>query len=56
MKEKKVYTTPTLIVYGKIEEITKGSGIGLQDIFVYGLGDVIGCVDPNKPLCWKPGS
>lgn len=40
--EKKAYETPELTVYGDIEEITLGSGIGLIDLFVYGLSDPIG--------------
>lgn len=39
---KKTYEAPTLEVYGDVEEITLGSGIGLKDLVVYGLSDPIG--------------
>lgn len=45
---KKTYEAPELIVRGTIEEITQGSGIGLKDLFVYGLSDAIGNCGNNS--------
>ncbi len=42
MDTKKVYEAPKLTVHGDIEKITLGSGIGIRDLFVYGLADPIG--------------
>ena len=42
MTTKRPYTSPKLTVHGSVEEITLGSGIGLNDVFVFGLSDVIG--------------
>jgi len=39
---KKPYNTPQLTVHGDIETMTLGQGIGIRDIFIYGLADPIG--------------
>ena len=45
-RARKTYTSPQLIVHGSVEEITLGSGIGIRDFLVYGMGDPIGrCLD-----------
>ena len=45
VKEKKIYTTPTLTIHGPVEEITKGCDkkFGQSDGFTF-LGDPIVCV------------
>jgi hypothetical protein len=39
---KREYEAPELIVHGAVEDITQGSGWGIVDFFVYGMGDPIG--------------
>ena len=39
---KSPYVSPKLTIHGSLEELTLGSGIGLNDIFVFGLNDPIG--------------
>ncbi|MBF2049748.1 MAG: lasso peptide [Elainella sp. C42_A2020_010] len=40
--QKKRYAKPELTVHGDVEKITQGEGLGLVDLFVYGLSDPIG--------------
>jgi hypothetical protein len=47
-EERKAYRSPNLTVYGSVESITQGSGIGLKDFVVYGLSDVIGNCKNNS--------
>jgi hypothetical protein len=39
---KKTYTSPELVVRGTIEEITRGSGLGWEDLF-FGDGTIGNC-------------
>jgi hypothetical protein len=49
MKEtKKVYDSPELTVHGGVEDLTLGSGFGINDIWVFGLSDVIGNCGNNS--------
>ena len=45
---KKVYDSPQLTVHGRVEDLTLGSGIGINDVFVFGLSDVIGNCGDNS--------
>jgi hypothetical protein len=41
-QSKRIYTAPRLVQYASIEQLTQGQGLGIRDIFVYGLNDPIG--------------
>lgn len=48
MQENKEYSTPELIVYGNIEELTEGPGPGCVDSLVGATGNGIWI---DKPFC-----
>lgn len=45
---KRAYTSPKLTLHGSVEEMTLGSGFGIADVFVFGIGDVIGNCGNNS--------
>lgn len=54
MQENKEYTTPELIVYGNVEELTKGPGRGYLDSILGVVGIVVGDGDGGwiPPYDW----
>ena len=45
---KKAYASPELTAHGSVEEMTLGSGIGINDLFVFGVADVTGDCGNNS--------
>jgi len=39
---KRPYQTPEIVELGQMEDLTRGSGFGFADFFVFGISDVIG--------------
>jgi hypothetical protein len=54
MENKKTYEEPILTLYGDIEDITLGSGWGVNDFFVFGISNPIGNCGGNS--CERSGS
>jgi hypothetical protein len=40
--KKRPYQSPEIVELGAMEELTRGSGFGLRDFWVFGVDDVIG--------------
>src|SRR5215475_13772763 len=48
IEAKRTYQAPEIIEFGQMEELTKGSGLGIIDYFVFGNSDVIGNCSDNS--------